>query len=102
LVVLGSAPAFEEVAGEGVEDAISSVVLGSLRFKGPPQTGRRNRLQTEGRAVPGELLGPAARGTEVSETEGRPRAASWLGPGARSVGGGGEALASSGTGAQAQ
>lgn len=49
-----------------------------------------------------ELLGPAAGVTEVWETEGRPRAASWLGPGARLVGGGGEALASSETGAQAQ
>lgn len=85
-----------------MEDAISSVVLGSLLFKGPPRTGRRNRLQTEGRAVPGKILGPEASGTEVSETEGRPRAASWLGPGARSVGGGGEALASSGIEAQAQ
>lgn len=50
----------------------------------------------------GELLGPAARVTEVSETEERPRAASWLGPGALWVGGGGEALSSSETGAQAQ
>lgn len=102
LAVLGSAPAFEEAADEGAEDAISPAVLGSLQFKGPLRVGRGHGLQTEGRAVPGGLLGAATRGTEVWETEGRPRAASRLGPGARSVGGGGEALASPGSRAQAQ
>lgn len=57
LVVLGSAPAFEEVADEeGVEDAISSVVPG-LCCQGS------SAGQAQGQAVRGGLPGSGAVGS---------------------------------------
>lgn len=91
MVVLGSAPAFEEVADEGVEDAISSVVSGSLLFKGPLRVGCRNKLQTEGRAVLGRAsrsCGPGHRSLgDGRETKGNELAGSGCAVGGRGWGG---------------
>lgn len=89
--MLGSAPAFEEVAGGGVEDAISSVVPGSLLFKGPLRVRRRNRLQTEGRAALGRASGSCGPGHrslgDRRETKGSELAGSRCAVGGRGWGG---------------